>query len=246
MALGSDTFHLQSPSRRKRILAACTQAKGIICVAQVLADRLAAAGVPQAKLHVIPNGVSPLTPSLSPEGRGRRASILYVGNLVPVKGPDILLQAFASLTTQQPCHTTTTLTLIGAGPMRSKLERLARTLGIGDQVRFLGRRPPEEVADWMNRADVLCLPSRSEGMPNVVLEARACGLPVVASPAGAIPELPLDKTHFLVVPACTPAHLAAGLHDMLSRDLSKRIPDPNIPTWKTMAERILAKIERGV
>jgi glycosyltransferase involved in cell wall biosynthesis len=130
--------------------------------------------------------------------------------------------------------------------MRSKLERLARTLGIGDQVRFLGRRPPEEVADWMNRADVLCLPSRSEGMPNVVLEARACGLPVVASPAGAIPELPLDKTHFLVVPACTPAHLAAGLHDMLSRDLSKRIPDPNIPTWKTMAERILAKIERGV
>ena len=135
------------------------------------------------------------------------------------------------------------LVVIGSGPLRAKLERLARDLGIADRVHFLGNRSHQEVARWMNVADVLCLASRNEGMPNVVLEARASGLPVVATPAGAIPELPLDKEHFLVVKSCNPEDLAAGLQEMLGRDLSSRKPDPAIARWKGMAEQVLGLME---
>jgi glycosyltransferase involved in cell wall biosynthesis len=123
--------------------------------------------------------------------------------------------------------------------MRARLESMARDLGIVDRVHFLGRRSRVEVALWMNRADVLCLSSRSEGMPNVVLEARASGLPVVTTPAGAIPELPLNQDHFLVVKSCRPEDLAEGLRAMLGRDLSRRVPDPAIASWGQMAGKIL-------
>lgn len=295
MALGTDTFHLQAPSRRRRVLEACQQAEGIVCVAQVLADRLAAAGVPREKLHVVPNGVdtslfrreeknellscqvaelfsketsrNPLTA----EQLNNSTTVLFVGNLVPVKGPDVMLRAFAlmvkrellscsvvqllseetagiSATAQQLSNSTTLsapplsnslLLIIGSGPMRKTLEQQAAQLGIADRVHFLGARPHAELPLWMNRADLLCLASRSEGMPNVVLEARACGLPVVTTPAGALPELPLARDHFLVVKSCDPEPLAAGLAEMLRRDRSTRAPDPAIPSWSQQAARIL-------
>ncbi len=73
--------------------------------------------------------------------------------------------------------------------MRRELEKQADELGIRESVHFPGNRPHEEVALWMNAADCLCLPSRSEGMPNVVLEAVASGLPVVATEVGAVREV---------------------------------------------------------
>ena len=313
MALGTDTFHLRSAVRRRKILAACEKAEGIVCVANVVADRLVDAGVPREKLHVVPNGVdkslfrmrsreellscqvamllskgagdpsslpvtteqlnnlSTLPPPLSTTQQPNNPTtipqqILFIGNLVPVKGPDVLLRAFAALggeqlsscrvaqllsespmvspssTTQQPNNLTTVLLIIGTGPMKAQLERMAKDLGIADRVHFLGRLPPEKVALWMNRADVLCLSSRSEGMPNVVLEARASGLPVVATPAGAIPELPLDKDHFLVVKSCRPVDLAEGLREMLGRNRANRKSDPAIPTWAQQADKVLALI----
>jgi glycosyltransferase involved in cell wall biosynthesis len=73
--------------------------------------------------------------------------------------------------------------------MRAALERRSRELGIGDSVFFLGSRPHAEVALWMNIADCLCSTSRSEGMPNVVLEAQTSGMPVVGTDAGATRDL---------------------------------------------------------
>ena len=310
MALGSDTLRLQESRCRRKIIEACSAAEGIVCVAQVLADRLAAAGVPREKLHVVPNGVDASLfrvrgkkelsscsvvelmkwggseeiglNNLTTDQLSNLKLILFIGNLVPIKGPDILLKAFAKLLEiqksgeeknsnmdeqdrqdrgvevlpQSSCksclsmfksigsgHCRPSLVVIGSGSLRAKLERLARDLGISDRVHFLGNRSHLEVARWMNVADVLCLASRNEGMPNVVLEARASGLPVVATPAGAIPELPLDKEHFLVVKSCNSEDLAAGLQEMLGRDLSNRKPDPAISTWGGMAERVLGLIQ---
>jgi len=85
------------------------------------------------------------------------------------------------------------LLIIGDGKLRKKLERQAKKLGISELVHFLGARPHEEIALWMNAADCLCLCSKSEGMPNVVLEALASGLPVVATDVGACRDMLKDE-----------------------------------------------------
>ena len=228
---GSDIFHLDVPARRQRILVACERANGVFCVAPHLVDRLEEAGLPREKLHYLPNGVDQerFRPRSREEAREHldvpasciphpaSRIVLFVGNLLPVKGPDILLQAFArvrSLVNGQRslesdsasapnrpivqssnCH----LYIIGSGRMRQRLEHMAHALGMADSVHFLGSRPHDEIPYWMNVADCLCLPSRSEGMPNVVLEALAGGLPVVATNVGNVGELVRTGTNGAVV-----------------------------------------------
>jgi glycosyltransferase involved in cell wall biosynthesis len=152
-----------------------------------------------------------------------RKLALFVGNLVPVKGPDILLSAFAELvnryslmvnggnperksdgnSTDHRIDESTNqslLLLLGDGPFRKQLQRQARNLGMAEHVRFLGQRSHDEIALWMNAADCLCLPSRSEGVPNVVLEALTSGLPVVAAGVGEVPRLLADENGGRVIP----------------------------------------------
>ena len=128
-----------------------------------------------------------------PLERGEKV-VLFVGNLVPVKGPDRLLAAMRRVVNGDSLivnggEPSAKLILLGDGPMRNRLMRQARQLGIAEHVCFLGSRSHDEVALWMNAADCLCLPSRSEGMPNVVVEALASGLPVAATDVGNVREL---------------------------------------------------------
>jgi glycosyltransferase involved in cell wall biosynthesis len=139
--------------------------------------------------------------------------VLFVGNLVAVKGPDVLLDAWARVPAPPGGRA---LAIIGAGPWRSRLERQARRLGIADTVTFLGARPHAEVALWMNAADVLCLPSRNEGMPNVVLEALASGLPVAATDVGACREMLQGEPAGAIVAPDDAAGLAAAVGGLLA------------------------------
>jgi glycosyltransferase involved in cell wall biosynthesis len=247
MVQGSDTFHLDHPFRRSVILDACNKATGIVCVWKGLAERLIAAGVDTGKVHVVPNGVDTasffyrdaksageqlaqrsgiLDQTL--ERIGERKIVLFVGNLVSVKGPDIMLDAFASVVG----HLSSVLLVLGDGPMMRFLEERARELGVADSVFLLGSRSHQEVALWMNVADCLCLPSRSEGMPNVVLEALASGLPVVATDVGAVRELLEGEPEAKVVEAkeqekrgggeALPISIAEALADMLARPGDRR------------------------
>jgi len=273
MTLGSDTFHLQSPSRGKKILKTCVDAQGVVCVASILCNRLAAAGLPREKLHVVPNGVDtslfrmrdkaelPIRPlgKRNPSSR----TVLFVGNLVPVKGPDLLLRAFAALCEaiesregiQNPesriqngklgraeCSPDVALVIIGMGGMRRKLEQMARDLGIAEKVEFLGAQMPCDVATWMNRADLLCLPSRSEGMPNVVLEARASGLPVVATDVGACRELLENEPAARVCRSEDVAGLAKAMEEVLSMTPDRKAMAEKYAasySWQRQAETIL-------
>lgn len=138
--------------------------------------------------------------------------VVYVGRLVPEKGLRELLDAMATLAPQRQ---KLQLALVGEGPMRAELDaKVAADPTL--RVHLPGAQGPHEVARWMAASDLVTLPSYSEGHPNVLVEALACGRPVVATPVGGIPEV-VDADCGLLVAARDPAALAAGLRDALER-----------------------------
>jgi glycosyltransferase involved in cell wall biosynthesis len=163
-----------------------------VCVSQAVADFSASqAGLPPTKLVVIPNGIDlERYPASRPAdlqslgiAAGRRA-IVFVGRLEPQKGLGWLLGTAPQWLTRLPeCD----LLLVGEGPLRESLEAAAQAAGIADRVHLVGWRP--DVAEILAAADLLVLPSRWEGMPNVVLEAMASRRPVVASDVEGVREL---------------------------------------------------------
>jgi glycosyltransferase involved in cell wall biosynthesis len=135
---------------------------------------------------------------------------LFVGSLEARKAPDALLAAIAELD-DLPC------VFVGGGPDRKKLERRAAELGIADRVFFTGVLPPFELGRVYAEADVFVLPSVSEGMPLVLLEAMACGIPVLATRLPGVASLVDDwETGILVKPGDT-GELIMGLR-FLERD----------------------------
>src|SRR5207248_2291820 len=136
---------------------------------------------------------------------------LWVGRMVRVKGLDVLLPACALLRRRGLVFR---LYLVGGGPLRQALEAQARQLGLADSVCFPGPRPHEQLPDWYRAADLTILPSRSEGLPNVLRESLACGTGFVASRVGGIPEITAEPFSRLVPPGDSRA-LAEALDSSL-------------------------------
>ena len=235
---GSDVFHLRTAWRRRLILRAARRAAGLICVSRALTEPLRQAGVETRKLHVAVNGVDtacfhyrePVAAAAElarrgagggwPAGPGGKL-VLFVGNLVHVKAPDVLLAA-AHCWKVGPGAEPFQVVLIGDGPLRPSLEREVRRLGLAPQVTFRGARPQDEVALWMNVADVLCLCSRHEGMPNVVLEALVSGLPVVATEVGGCREVLRGEPLARLVPPDSPEALRRALRELSAEPESRQ------------------------
>jgi teichuronic acid biosynthesis glycosyltransferase TuaC len=177
-------------------------------------------GAESRRIRVIPNGCDAAI--FHPQNRGvARAAlgipeharlVVYIGRLVPEKGLRELLDAMDMLAGTDP-HAM--LAMIGEGPMRAELEARIAALPAG-RVRLVGAQAPADVAHWMAAADVITLPSYSEGHPNVLVEAAACGRPAVATPVGGIPEVVDAAGGILVPPRDAPA-LAGGLREALAR-----------------------------
>jgi glycosyltransferase involved in cell wall biosynthesis len=106
--------------------------------------------------------------------------------------------------------------LVGEGGEEGALRAQCAELGIEKDIRFIGARSHEEIGDWMRSATVFCLPSVNEGLPNVLIEAQACGVPIVASNVGGIPEIVAPHTGLLVPPA-NPTALAHALNQAVSQ-----------------------------
>ncbi|MEE4118126.1 MAG: glycosyltransferase [Paracoccaceae bacterium] len=157
------------------------------------------------KLHVIHCGVELHRYGGGvPRAPGTGLELLFVGRLVGVKGLFVLLEALALLGRRD-----LRLTLVGDGADRAALEAEARRLGIA--ARFLGYRSQSEVADALRGADALVLPSFAEGVPVVLMEAAASGLPVVATRVAGVEELVRDGESGIVVPPGDAAALAGAL-----------------------------------
>lgn len=138
--------------------------------------------------------------------------LVYVGSMEQMyKGQDVLIRAVRLLTER---HCAVELMMIGDGKHRSELEQLTRELSLSDRIRFLGELPAgAAIKSEFDKAALLVLPSRTEGLPRVIVEAMAHGLPCIASDVGGIPELlhPDD-----LVPADNPDALADKLQEVLS------------------------------
>ena len=196
VSLGSDLKCVpRHPWIQRQVRDVVSRADQVLAVSEDLCQIARRIGAPQDRVRLLELGVDGKIYSAVDQAVARRSLgvpaaarlILFAGRLVPLKGLPRLLDAFAILKRREPGRWQ--LALAGNGSEEPKLRRQVDALGMRDSMRFLGSLSPAELARWMNAADVLCLPSETEGRPNVILEALSCGCPVVATPVGGIPEI---------------------------------------------------------
>lgn len=174
-----------------------------VCVSQAVAEfSIRNAGLAKSKISVIANGVdfdrfaTATAIDRASLGLTDAPLILFVGRLDPQKAPFVLLNAFSRLCQR---HVNWQLLFVGEGPLRSSMTEWVIERGLRPSVHFAGLRP--DVPELLKSADVLALPSLWEGMPNIVLESMAAGLPVVVSRVEGTAELIREgETGLLVAP----------------------------------------------
>ena len=207
---GSDVFQVT----RSRIGAWLTRlvlrrCDRISVLSQALARSTAAIGIPVGEIQIIPNGVD--LEKFAPPTDAREPLIVYVGSLIKRKGVVYLLEAMAQVLQVHPHFR---LAIVGDGVERLALEKIAADLNIENRVTFAGQLPPQQVREWMRRARVFVLPSVEEGLGVVLLEALACGTPIVASRVGGICDVVTPEVGVLVPPANSD-RLAEGIDHLL-------------------------------
>ncbi|MEQ1889956.1 MAG: glycosyltransferase family 4 protein [Alphaproteobacteria bacterium] len=195
---------------RRQIIWAAEQASGLITVCQALKDTLIEMGVDAQKIHALRNGVdlARFRPKDRSEARAKFGvsgkTLLSVGHLVERKGHDLVIRAMPDLLDFQ-------LLIAGDGPEREHLNMLSAALGVGGRVRFLGPVSPGDMSQLYNAADGLILASSREGWANVLLEAMACGTPVVASNVWGTPEVVTSAEAGVLMHERTPQGVIQGV-----------------------------------
>jgi len=248
---GFDVYRLpfRGASWRFRIREALQSSAAIITVSKRNASLLSRLGAVSDRVVVVPNGFDPEVFFPAPREQARQRLglsleeilIAAVGHLVPIKGFDLALRALACV--KRPAH----LLLLGRGPERKPLERLARSLGIADRVAFVGEVPPPVVAEYLRASDIVLISSRAEGNPTVLVEALGCGRPVVAFRVGGIPDILDSRAGILVEPEDVDS-LARAVEEALARSWCEAdiAAEASQWTWPSLAGRILGVYERAL
>jgi sugar transferase (PEP-CTERM/EpsH1 system associated) len=196
-------------------------------------------GVPQPRVQHLCNGVDvqrfapgPQGPEPIPDGPfdpGRHWIVGTVGRLSPVKNQAGLIDAFALALAALPAmRASARLVIAGDGPLRGELELRVQQAGLGDAVWFAGER--RDVPDVLRGLHLFALPSLGEGISNTILEAMACGVPVLATDVGGNPELVTPERTGLIVPAADRAAMALALRQAFEQRATTR-------QWATQARR---------
>jgi len=194
---GSDAhIYMYMPIRALTIQESLSHADYLIPRSYKLGSILSDKGISPSIIHPIYNGVdksmfhtsykSSVQVELGLDTKKRY--LLYVGNFYIVKNPQLLVKSFnecVSSSQVQDLH----LLLVGEGNLKEELDQLVLEMGISKNITFLGRKTSSDVAKYMQASDLLCIPSFNEGLPNVLLEALSCGLPVVSTNVGGISEV---------------------------------------------------------
>jgi colanic acid/amylovoran biosynthesis glycosyltransferase len=210
----------------------------LLPVCEAFARRLVALGAPGERVVVHRTGIDLTRWRWRDRGDDRGPlRLVSIGRLVEKKGIGYVLEAVRRL---RDAGVAVEYEVVGDGPLRAGLEADCRRLALEDRVRFLGWRSQEQVAEALDRAQVLVAASVTaanadeEGIPNVLKEAMAAGLPVASTPNGGIPELVEHEVTGLLVRERDPEALAARLADLAK--------DPGRRAWLARAGR--ARVER--
>jgi glycosyltransferase involved in cell wall biosynthesis len=235
--------------RRRRIAEALRECDGVVAVGRDLAEHVVRLGVKPDRVHVVYNGVDRELFCEGDRSQARAAlglaedkrMVLFVGNLLLSKGAGILIEACRRLRghgVDFHCW------LVGQGRDERTLRALVARHGLRDQVRFAGPYPHAQLPLWYRASDVVALPSFSEGVPNVLREALACGRPFVATRVGGVPEVAPAAFSRLVAPG-EPGALADALEEVLraprAPEFQHALPAPM--TWEESARQLAERLE---
>jgi glycosyltransferase involved in cell wall biosynthesis len=223
-----------------------SEADRVITVSKSNQEKLLALGANPNKLVVIPNGYEDnLFKRISKSVARDKLSlpqdkkiVLTVGNLKPEKGHIYLLDAF-KLVSQR--RSDTTLLVVGAGPLLETLEKRTKYLNLENKVFFVGAKAHEQIPLWMNACDVFVLPSLMESFGVVLLEAMACGKPVVGSFVGGVPEVVTKRDLGILVKPADSVALAHGILSALERVWNTDIILEYVErfSWSNLADNIV-------
>jgi len=188
-------------------------AQQVVCISEKVREQVLLGGNGSVRASVVYNGADPQSFHPTEAGEERGSVVLSIGNLIPIKGHEILIRAVAALRDRYPelrCE------LIGDGPERRNLRQLATRLGIEDRVHFSGRQSRKNVAEALRRCTIFALPSSYEGLGCVYLEAMASGKPVIAAREQGIGEIIRDGENGLLVGAGEVQELTGALARLLA------------------------------
>jgi len=225
---------------------AAARANVVIAISRYTASLLAATGAPRANLKVIPPGVT--LPTDPRPLRAARPTVLTIAQLKhSYKGHDVLIRALPCVRARVP---DLEWVVIGEGPLRGELERLARSCGLDHVASFLGEVSDEQRDAWLRRADVLAMPSRlpGEGFGIAYLEANAYGKPVLAGNVGGPLDAVADGVSGLQVDPSDPDAVAGALTRLLlDRELAQRLGRDGAArarefAWPVIARRVEAAL----
>ncbi len=200
-----------------------------VVLSKYLKNRAIAHGVPSYNITIIPNGVD--TQAFTKKGANvkkirrdwnadKKKVIITVSRLTHKNAVDDLIRAFALVQKKIP----SVLVVCGTGEDEDKLKSLARELGVADDVRFLGLIPYNDLPKYVSSADVFVRPSLSEGFGNSFVEALACGVPIIGTSVGGIPDFLVDKKTGLFCKVHNPEDLADKITLLLkNKKLAKTI-----------------------
>jgi teichuronic acid biosynthesis glycosyltransferase TuaC len=250
--IGSDiNLVARMPAARFMLKQFLPHADRVVAVSQQLGRSVAELGVAESRIDVHSTGINRSIFYVREKNAAREQlgwtrpgrMLLFVGRLETAKGLFELVEAFSRLSAGQ---TDVCLVFVGEGTARQKLEeRAAASQG---RIIVMGQRPLSEVPQWLGACDALVLPSWAEGTPNVVLEALACGRPVVATNVGGIPDLITDEKYGLLVAPKEVSGLAQALKAVLSRPSDPQVisQSPVVLDLAENARRLKRSLEQAM
>ncbi len=245
---GSDVY---LPWKGKKIISniVLRSAGAVVVLTQDMKDTLRATF--KGNVAVIPNGIDgenfgrAIIKDMRQElaiGSGEKI-IIFVGGLKPIKGVRYLIEAFAMVAQKMP---NARLLLVGDGPERQNLEAMVIKEGLKEKVHFVGKIENDAIVTYMMTGDIFVLPSLSEGFGIVNLESMACGLPIIATNVGGIPEIVTDGENGFLVSPKNPAQIAEKILLLFTDDkLREKISKNNKEKVKEYDwQNIVAKLEK--